>query len=43
MREILFKGAGVNLFEASVRTCFRFQVSDILSLHKMAVWSDASP
>ena len=45
MREILFKGAGVNLSEVSVRQ----KVSgfctgtDTSSLHKIAVWSDVSP
>ena len=44
MREILFKGTGVNLFEASVRKSFRFCTgTDTSSLHKMAVWSDVSP
>ena len=46
MREILFKGAGVNLFDASVQKRFRFLYRYRLytsSLHKMAVWSDVSP
>ena len=45
MREILFKGAGVNLFEASVQKRFSFFCTgtDTSSLHKMAVWSDVSP
>ena len=44
MREILFKGAGVNIFDASVRESrgvlygYRY-----ISLHKMAVWSDVRP
>ena len=40
MREILFKGAGVNLFKALVRESTG---TDTSSLHKMAVWSDVSP
>ena len=40
VRETLFKGAGVNLFKASVRESTG---TDTSSLHKMAVWSDASP
>ena len=44
MREILFKGAGVNLSEASVRKVSGFcSGTDTASLHKMAVWSDVSP
>ena len=40
MREILFKGAGVNLFEASVRKVSGFCTgTDTSNLHKMAVWS----
>ena len=40
----MVKGAGVNLFEASVREVSGFCTgTDTSSLHKMAVWSDVSP
>ena len=43
MRQVLFKGAGINLFEASVRESRGFLYGYRSSLHKMAVWSDVRP
>ena len=46
MREILIKGAGVNLFEASIRESsvpVQNTGTETSNLHKMAVWSDVKP